>query len=78
MEKIIVTKYKAKDGKIFEDETSCIAHENMLTQIELGNIIVCNVCKGTGTIDIYGDGRVFSKCSSCEGRKYLTKTTVWK
>jgi hypothetical protein len=40
--------YTAHDGKAFETESACLAHERKLA----GYIHVCPHCKGQGTIEV--------------------------
>lgn len=39
-----VSKFQAKDGKVFHDELSAIHHEKLLD----GEIKICTYCKGKG------------------------------
>ena len=60
--KVLVTKYQAEDGTLFNDEKSAVEYENFIK----GIIVKCPRCD-SGLIDPYGDGRTFTKCGMCDG-----------
>ena len=68
-----VSKFQAKDGKVFHDELSAIYHEKLLD----GEIKICTYCKGNKKVDSYGDGRSLETCHVCKGKGYLVKTILW-
>jgi hypothetical protein len=72
--KVLVEKYKAKDGMIFSTEEECIFHEKKLD----GLIKTCHFCLGTKKVDVYGDGYVFATCNTCDGKGYLERKEVWE
>lgn len=76
MEKIIdeVEKYRANDGKIFNDKEDCIHHEKMLS----GERKICPNCEGKGKVDPTNDGREYWTCSTCNGKKWVEKVEVWR
>jgi DnaJ-class molecular chaperone len=83
---IYVTKYKAKDGKVFDTESACRAHESFLD----GTRKFCEYCNGKGYVSHgyhsvlneltyqYEQVEYTEKCPKCNGKGYLEKKTVWE
>ena len=71
--KVEVIKYKAKDGRIFDEEKSCIHHEKMLS----GERKTCQSCGGRGEVpDGFGVRNI--KCGTCSGKGWVEKFEVWR
>ena len=68
-----VVKYQSDDGKIFDDKEQALLHDKMLS----GKVKTCPACGGSKTVDIYGDGRIYNQCSTCQGKGYVEKKEIW-
>lgn len=78
MTEIQVTKYQSDDGTIWDTAGQAISHDKFNARLKSGETIVCTTCGGAGRIDPTGDDRSYVTCPTCEGRKYLTRTVVYK
>lgn len=72
--KVQATKYKTKDGRLFDREKDAELHELFLDKKAKS----CRDCGGTGKSDLAGDGRQFSICGACKGKGYLLKVEKWE
>ena len=70
---VTVTKYKTKDGQVFEKEAKAEEHAAILR----GDAKKCHCCKGEGRYDPVGDGRSVSKCAHCKGTGVLYRQETW-
>lgn len=70
---VTVTKYKTKDGQVFEKEAKAEEHAAILR----GDAKICDACGGTGLYDNVGDGRHKSSCRVCRSTGVLYRQEVW-
>jgi len=70
---ILVTKYETEDGRLFDTLKAAEHHEKLQT----GQRKKCPMCDGSGEVDAYGDGRVFSRCQKCGGKGWLELKGMW-
>lgn len=70
---VTVTKYKTKDGRMFEKVEKAEEHAAILR----GDAKTCDCCGGDGQYDPVGDGRTKRKCQECKGTGVLYRQEIW-
>lgn len=70
---IMVTKYQAHDGRVFDTESEANHYEKLLS----GERKKCPDCHGEGTVDLYGDDRCIRSCGTCDGHGWVSKKEIW-
>lgn len=71
---ILVERFIATDGKMFEHIEKAEHHEKMLS----GERVTCDECDGSGHVDMYGDGKWMTSCDECGGKGWLERAVVYR
>jgi len=74
--KVEVVKWKSFDNEVFDTEERADDHEARVN----GTRRTCPECNGSGSVDLYGDGRTNSSCDACgmKGYQDIQKEVAWK
>lgn len=66
---VLVTKYQANGGKIFDTAEEAIHYE----KLQSGERKECPHCKGTGKYENRADRKSGMICNTCQGKGWLEK-----